>query len=317
MANIIMKKRSENFTSFIYLICFKKSIVFLLFLSFLVNQLHSQNLEPKIIAYNTLVGGLSGGIGAVINKKKEQKWHKVFAKGFVIGIGGGAIVYSGKKLNSLIAIKQNLAYGWVSRVVFSAGNSIVENAAANRDFWSQWHYDIGFIRFEFHTKDMRVIPRFMPSTFGGIIFMMSHSTSFDYKTSLKSGTLTFYTNRISYEPRLVASTASNGFLFTDTLNHGKLFYDTYAHEMEHTFQFQEFSGVNNFFNPLSNKWKAKSPWFKKVSKWIYFDGNYELMLINYFIINQGPKGKLYCRNYLENEAEFLSVRKCACDYLQH
>jgi len=288
-----------------------KRLCFILLFAFGL-QLSSQNLEPKIIAYNTLVGAITGGIGSMINKHKEQKWHKAFAKGFVIGAGGGAIVYSGKRLNSLIAQKQKLSYGWVSRAVFSAGNSIVENAAANRPFWSQWHYDIGFIRLEYKTKDNSFIPRFMPSTFGGLLFMAYHSTSFDYKASLRSGTFTFYTDKIRYEPRLVGSTASNGFLFTDTLNSGKIFYDTYAHEMVHAFQFHEFSGINHFFDRPSAKLQQKYPLYKKLSKWIYIDASYEAMLVNYFIINQGPKGKLYCRNYLENEAEFLSVKRCAC-----
>ncbi len=288
-----------------------KTFCFILLFAFSA-QLRSQNLEPKIVAYNTLAGAITGGLGSMINKKKDQKWHKAFAKGFVVGAGGGAIVYSGKKLNNLIAAKQNLSYGWVSRAVFSAGNSIVENAAANRDFWSQWHYDVGFIRLEFHTKDLSITPRFMPSTFGGLVFMTLNSTSFDYKASLRSGTLTFYTDKIRYEPRLVGSTASNGFLFTDTLISGEIFYNTYAHEMVHTFQFQEFSGINHFFDKPSAKLQQKYKWYKKISKYVYIDASYEAMLINYFIINQGPKGKLYCRNYLENEAEFLSVKRCAC-----
>lgn len=288
-----------------------KTLCFILLFAF-STQLISQNLEPKIITYNTLVGAITGGLGSLINKKKDQKWHKAFAKGFIVGAGGGVIVYSGKKLNNLIAEKQNLSYGWVSRAVFSAGNSIVENAAANRNFWSQWHFDVGFIRLEYKTKANTITPRFMPSTFGGLLFMVYHSTSFDYRTSLRSGTFTFYTDKIRYEPRLVGSTASNGFLFTDTLTSGKIFYDTYAHEMVHTFQFQEFSSINHFFDKPSAKLQQKYAWYKKISKYVYIDTSYEAMLINYFIINQGPKGKLYCRNYLENEAEFLSVRRCAC-----
>ncbi|MEO6302459.1 MAG: hypothetical protein ABIP51_04745 [Bacteroidia bacterium] len=306
-----MKELSNRFT---FLHGFKIYLSFLLISSLFVQTSKAQNLEPKIISYNCLVGGISGGVGAIINKKKDQKWHKAFVKGFVIGIGGGALMYSGKKLNSLIAIKQNLSYGWVSRAVFSAGNSIVENAAANRDFWSQWHYDVGFIRLEFKPKPFILTPRFMPSTFGGIVFMAANG-HFDYKTSLRSGTPTFHTDKIRYAPRLIGSTASNGFLFTDTLASDKIYFETYAHEMIHAFQFQEFSGVNTYLNPLSDKWKNKSATFKKISKWIYLDANYEVMLFNYFIINQGPHGRRYCSNYLENEAEFLSVKKCACDYL--
>lgn len=289
-------------------------ILWLLVLScFLFSGLRSQNIEPRIIAYNALAGGLSGGIGALINKKKEQKWHQAFAKGFVVGLGGGLVSYSGKKLNKAIAKNQNLSYAWMARAVFSAGNSIIENAAANRHFWAQWHYDIGFIRLEIKTDGpFSFTPRFMPSTFGGIVFMAANSQSFDVSTSLRSGSLTFRTDRIRYAPTLMASTASNGFLFVDTLRAGPNFYSTYAHEMVHAFQFQEFSGVNTWFNPVAQKWKTNSTRFTQLSKWIYFDFNYELMLGNYFLIQGGYRGQSYCRNYLENEAEFLSAGKSAC-----
>lgn len=262
-----------------------KSISFILLFAILYKPIQSQNIEPKIIAYNTLLGGFSGGIGAIINKKKNQKWHKVFAKGSIIGFGGGAICYSGKKFNVLVYQKQNLAYCWLSRAIFSAGNSIVENAAANRDFWSQWHYDFGFVRIEFKTGPYTLMPRFMPSTFGGIAFMAANG-NFDYRTTLRSGTLTFRTDNFWFAPKLIASTLSNGFLITDNVKSNKLFYSTYAHEMVHVFQFQELSGCNNFFNPLSDKWKMKSPTFKKISKWVYADINYELMLVNYLIIQK-------------------------------
>lgn len=290
----------------------KKGVVHTLLFFFLAQTVNSQNIESKVITYNVLVGGLSGGIGALINKKKDEKWPKTFAKGFLVGCGGGALVYSGKKINYFISQKHELGYGWVSRIVFSAGNSIVENAAANRPFWSQWHYDVGFVRMEFKTMGkFGIVPRFMPSAFGGIMFMAIHG-KVDAHTSLRSGTLTFHTDKIRYATNLVGSTTSNGFLLVDTLISGSRFYDVYAHEMVHAFQFQELSGVNTFFNPLTNTWKERSPAFKKYGKYIYPDLNYELMLINYFIIQRGPKGHVYCGNYLENEAEFLSVGRSAC-----
>lgn len=292
----------------------KKNLCFFLVFVFSFQTVKSQVNETQFFAYNALIGGVTGGIGALINKKKDQKWHKVLMKGFVVGIGGGAIVYSGKKLNSLVSQKQELGYCWLSRAVFSAGNSIVENAAANRDFWSRWHYDIGFMRMEVETNGpMSFTPRFMPSAFGGIVFMGVNG-EFDGATTLKSGTLTFRADQVNYASNLSASTASNGFLFINTLNKGHKFYDTYAHEMVHAFQFQEFSGINYFFNPFTNKWKDKSTRFKNTSRWFYGDVNFEAMLINYFIIHKGydDSPDAYCDNFLENEAEFLSMKRSAC-----
>ena len=293
---------------------FKKQLCCILIFTFCFQIIKSQNIEAKVISYNVLIGGVTGGIGALINKNKDQKWHKAFIKGFVVGCGGGAIAYSGKKLNYFVAQKQELGYCWLSRAVFSAGNSIVENAAANRPFWSRWHYDIGFMRFELETNGpVSFTPRFMPSSFAGIVFMAANG-NFDAATSLKSGTQTFRADKVNYASYLSASTASNGFLFINSLNQGHVFYDTYAHEMIHAFQFQEFSGINYFFNPLTEKWKLKSPRFKTASRWIYGDVNFEVMLYNYFIIQRGYKDspQYYCKNYLENEAEFLSVGRSAC-----
>lgn len=112
----------------------------------------------------------------------------------------------------------------------------------------------------------------MPSAFGGIAFMAANG-NFDYKTSLRSGTLTFRANNFWFARNLIASTLSNGFLLADNIKPGKPFYYIYAHEMIHVFQFQELSGCNSFFNPLVDKWKLKSPTFKKISKWVYADIN--------------------------------------------
>lgn len=267
--------------------------------------------ELKFIAYNTLVGGLSGGIGAVINKKKGERWQKAFFHGLGFGSVGGSLMYAGKKMNSLIAQQQSIYYARLARFVFSAGNSIVENAAANRPVFSRWHYDMGFLRFEYTTNDRHLSCKLMPSSFVGILFISFHG-EFDFRTTLMSGTYTFRTGRINYADRLTGSTTSNGFILTDTLTRSKSFHDIYAHEMIHTFQFQHFSGVNYFFDPFKERMSKKYPLFAKISKLVYFDLNYQAMLLNYFLIEGGYSPKRYCGNYLENEAEYLSVRRTAC-----
>lgn len=285
-------------------------VIFCLF--FLIRLLPAQDFNLNSAVYNTLTGAFSGGIGALINKPKEVKSAQAFLKGFLTGAGGGIVMYSGKKLNFLVSQKQNLGYAWVSRAVYSAGNSVVENAAACRPFWSQWHYDIGFVRLEFFTSSFRIRPRVMPSYLAGILFM-ARNGRLDLLTTLKSGTFTYRTNEISYSPTLIGSTASNGFLLSDTLHSGLVYYDVYAHEMIHTFQYNDLSGVNYFFKPLTDKWESKSKLFRRAHKWMYGDLNYELMLINYFLINRGSRGENYCRNFLENEAEFLSTGRPACN----
>jgi hypothetical protein len=278
----------------------------LLLFTFLFNQQQlsaQKNIEVKSAFYNTLIGGFSGGIGALINRKENERWQRCFARGFVTGCGGGLVAYGGKKMTSFIAAKNELGYGWLSRVVYSAGNSVVENASANRHWASQWHMDLAFIRVEIHSSG-KVQPRIMPSNLGGTV-LLALNGEVDPITSLRSGTLTFRTEKIRYAPYLSGSTTGNCFILHDSLK-GRPFYRIYPHEMIHTYQFQDFSGVNSFFNPLSDKWKKNKPAFNSLSKWVYLDLNYELFLLDYFIL-QGGVHKGYKTNFLENEAEYLSV----------
>lgn len=289
-----------------------KGLLFLWTSIFLFPDLRAQTYEAKSMVYNTLIGGISAGVGALINKKANEKPGKAFIKGFIIGSGGGALMYTGKKTNMLIARNKNISYAWLSRAVFSAGNSIVENGSANRLWYSQWHYDLGFIRFEIKTLGMPVIvPRLMPSAFGAFAFTAFHG-HLNVKNSLLSGTFIFENVRISYAPYLVGSTTGNNVLFVDSLHSNPLFHEVFAHEMVHTCQFQELSGFNYYFNPLTDKWRSRSPAFKKISKYVYGDLNYELMLINYFFVQGSIIRNRYCHNFLENEAEVLTTGRMSC-----
>lgn len=292
-------------------------LVAILLLTVISRQtISAQDYRGASLLYNGLIGAVSGGVGSVINKHKGQKWYKAFAKGFAVGAGGGILMYGGKRINSLISVKSELSYGYLSRFVFDMGNSIVENAAANRNFWEVMHYDVGFIRLELETTTLKFRPRVMASTFIGTVFLATQGR-FDARTSLASGTPTFRTRSIAYAPKLNGSTLTNGFLLNDTLRYNLFFYDIYAHEMVHTFQFRELAGMNYFFNPLKTKWNTRSKWYAKLSPWIYGDLNYELYGINYFLINGGVSNANYCRNFLENEAEYLSTERNACDFKAH
>ena len=51
----------------------KKKLCFILVFYNRFQSIKSQNLEPKLFAYNALIGGFTGGIGALINKKERSK----------------------------------------------------------------------------------------------------------------------------------------------------------------------------------------------------------------------------------------------------
>jgi hypothetical protein len=270
-----------------------------------------RHYEVKSVIYNSLVGAVSGGVGALINKKSNEKWPAVLRKGFLGGGAGGLLMYAGKKSTSLIVRQQNISYAWLARAIFSTGNSIVENAAANQPLLSRFHVDIGFVRLDLYTDSWRVMPRVMPSQFGATIFMAVFGR-LDATTSLCSGTMTFRNREIGYAPYLMGSTPGNMFILVDSLYKGLLYHEIYAHEMVHAFQWLELSGFNNFFGPTKTTWESNWPKMKKWNKWVHGDLNYELMLVNYFIIQGGYRRILYCRHFLENEAEVLSVGRVSC-----
>jgi len=274
-------------------------------------EVRAQNYEAQSVLYNALLGGISACAGALINKKKKAKCFTVSWKSFAVGVLGGTCIYSGKKLNTLIANENKLGYAWLSRGIFYLGASVVENAAAGKQWWETWHYDIGFVRLEYDCEKKIFQPKIMPAAFSATLFLAYYG-KLDVTTSLQSGVPTFRTKRIGYQPQLIGSTVTNGFLLNDSLKRSRLFYDTYAHEMIHSFQFSEFLGTNEFFNRYTSNWEKRSTIFKNIHRWVYGDLNHELMLINYFVV-QGGVRRNYCKNYLENEAEFLTIGRSACE----
>jgi hypothetical protein len=268
-----------------------------------------RSAEYASIAYNAISGMVAGGIGALINKPKEEKAIGAMVRGALGGVGGGLVMYAGKRSTRLVSQRRELGFAWLSRVIFNAGNSIAENAAGGKPLFSRWHFDAGFIRLEIGPH-RRVSARLMTSTFAGFLFTAVHGR-FDAALSLRSGTVVYRTRKIDYAPRLVGSTTGNSVLLSDSIRMNVFFHELFAHEVVHTFQFSEFSTLNGFFLPLAAKWKSRSKGFEHMCRYIYADWNYEAMLLNYFIV-QGGHRRGYCSNFLENEAELLSTGRRAC-----
>jgi hypothetical protein len=108
----------------------------------------AQYQERQIFVYNIALGGITSGIGAAINKKKEDKFLPVFFRGFKYGCVGGLFLYGGKKISYQINRQNNLAWGWPSKLVHSYGASIIESAALNeKHVFSKLSFPIGFVRF--------------------------------------------------------------------------------------------------------------------------------------------------------------------------
>ncbi len=49
---------------------------------FFTTSSYSQNQERTVLLYNIGLGGITSGIGGIINKPKEISWEKAFIKAF-------------------------------------------------------------------------------------------------------------------------------------------------------------------------------------------------------------------------------------------
>ena len=167
------------------------SIFFLILLSH-TNMAQKNDFEAGL--FNVGIGSVLGGIGAVINKEPNEKFGKTLLKGLGQGALGGYLVFESKRLVREFAKSGNYGYVWPSKLVNSAGTSIIENAAANKDFWTRWHLNIGFNRFELNTNEsFKMSYRIMPFAFYSTIANATEG-DFNLGKSLKMGTFGFKTN---------------------------------------------------------------------------------------------------------------------------
>ena len=158
---------------------------------FLPTIVLAQRQEATMFLYNTCFGGITSGIGAVINKPKDVNWKQAFIKGAWQGSIGGALNYSSKKVLYLVNKEQQVAYGLSAKVLHSAGTSIIENASLGEPFLQNWSIDYGPVRFDFSLNGVRKFnARFLPISVYSVI-KASKYNRLDLKTTLLSGNIAF------------------------------------------------------------------------------------------------------------------------------
>ena len=262
----------------------------------------AQRNDTQASLYNIGLGSLTGGIGAVINKKPNEKLGRVLVKGLWQGALGGYAIFESKRLVRLIYKNNELGFAWPSKIVNAAGTSIVENAAANRNFWETWHINYGFNRFELNVKDSvhfhyKIMPVALVFTIGVAI-----QTKFELGKTLQSGQFMFSSNTKRWEETNSIGIAYPGnIVYKPGQEHMN---NLLSHEIIHMYQFNDINGINTYLDKPSAALSKKSTLFKKVNDWVYFDFNHITQL--YLHGMEGDDNAWYYDNYYEHEAGYYS-----------
>tara|TARA_R100000935_G_C2829815_1_gene164390 strand:- start:978 stop:1853 length:876 start_codon:yes stop_codon:yes gene_type:complete len=251
-------------------------LMFLFLLGLFCNcNVSAQNSDLEFGLLNVGVSSIIGGVGAVINKQPEQKFGRVLLKGMAQGALGGYIVFESKRMLRTLSKNDTYAFVYPSKILNAAGNSIIENAARNDDFWVRWHINFGFNRLEIHTQDQlkfKYSINLFP--FYGSILNAFKEGKFDFGKSIKLGTIVFV------DPNLEAlgSVGSNIITFRPSVGKG-----TEAHELVHTYQYEQLSGVNFYLDPFTSDLKKKHKLLRLYDRIFYTDLNYLLEISLYYM----------------------------------
>ena len=261
----------------------------------------AQTSDFEVGMINVGSGSVIGGIGAVINKRDDEKVIPVLLKGMAQGALGGYAVFESKRLVRVFARTEDYNYVWPSKILNAAGNSIIENAASNRKLWDQWHLNLGFTRLEVSTEDgFKIKYKIKPfSLYGAVQAWRGHRS--DWNKSLKLGTLVFNFSELeSNGNHLRGATLYDHIVLLDN-NRSPL--QTEAHELVHIYQIHQFSGVNSYFNPIYYPLKRKSKVFAIYDHIFYTDWNNPLYTYLANLNNNGSDPKKV--NLFEREAYYL------------
>ena len=244
-------------------------------------------------------------MGAAINKKPVEHTGKTILKGLWQGAIGGYAVFESMRLVREFAETGEFAYVWPSKLVNSAGTSIKENAAANRDLWERWHLNIGFNRIEMNTADnFRISYRIMPAALFSTVYSFTNA-ELDPKLSLRMGTFVFVTPVIHSDPNTYGESRTNSIVIKEGLM-GRL---ALPHELLHNYQHERLSGFNAHFNRPVKKLSEDFPLINTYHKIFYSDYNALLQRGLYYMANPGQaedRTDYLEKNLFEREAEYYS-----------
>ncbi len=279
----------------------KKLFITIILFLFLTNNSFSQANDTEALLYNVSFGGLFGTIGAMINKKPNEKMGKVILKGLAQGSLGGYFTFESKRVLRLAEKNEDWKLIWSAKLLNAGGNSVKENATLNQNFWYKWHLNIGFNRIEFETKDkFKLKYKIMPIAFVYNTLAFTQA-KFNTNLSLKTGEFIFSSN----DPRLYeAGTRGVTFPGTIVLRSMENSYDLISHEIMHIYQSNDYNLFNSYYSKPIKKIETRNNFIKQINSLIHYDFHY-IPLRTVYIYEKNTAVK-YHDNFFEHEAAYFS-----------
>ena len=144
------------------------------------------------------------------------------------------------------------AFVYPSKVLNSAGNSIIENAARNDNFWVRWHINFGFNRLDIYTQDqLKFQYSIIIFPLYGTLLNASKGRKLNLKKSLQLATIVFD------DPNLDALGRAGANIITLKSSVIAVSKRTEAHELIHTYQYEQLSGINFYLDSVTRDYKKK------------------------------------------------------------
>jgi len=294
-----------------------------------------QKQDAALMIYNCGLGGITSGLGALINKKKNQPALPTFWRGFKYGSLGGMLNYSSKRINYLISgyiVDENgkkhneeaLLWAWPTKLVHAAGSSIMDNAAANKEnVFLDYNIPIGFINLSVNLKDkVSIHPQLMPFSLISFIQIATnnihlHSNEYInqnnkllFKEILFLGTPYFSSSSTldGLADGFTSREFSNSILFDSNKETSIYSGINRAHEHIHTLQTREYLVFNQYLNkPYTAIVSKSNKTMNFIAKYIYPDIPYFSLF--YTIVPSSYSGRgTYYKNPFELEAEHFGSK---------
>lgn len=269
--------------------------------------------QQKTLAqvYNIGTSALISGVGAIITKKHGANWLGAFAKGFGYGAAGGYIKYQGKNILYNVSAKQNLGYNWLAKTVFSAGESITENAAANIKPWQRWYLPVYFTRLKFDFRPKQRVFSVLADPLQPIPVLVEFikGRHLDMGLTAKAGIFIFDSRKeLTVRGIKVDGYATSASVTYDSYGFAPdnpYRYHVFGHEMVHNLQYYDFTGFRGYLGNDINELESQNFISLYLNPAPYITDALYLIEGGYHKANP----QQYYRNYFEFEAEFFSTRQ--------